>query len=217
MTKKADAILHTTIKLFLRDGVRKITMDDIAESSNVSKVTIYKYFTDKDTLYREIGERIFSQYMLELERIVSSDTALVGKLYDFLNVICDFTNSGHLALCGELAKYNAAVEAEYERYLQTYRRSLTALIDEGMREGLVKRNLERDMVFHYIDMGVAYYQQNSEYRERMLRDNRFQRGYMLFYMSHIFVDGETLLSAYGGEPGGGILTESICRSGERGH
>ena len=114
MTKKADTILDTTTKLFLRDGARKISMDDIAENSNVSKVTIYKYFADKDTLYREIGKHIFSLYVRQLERIVSSDAALRDKLYDFLDMICDFTNSGRLALCGELAKYNAAVEADCE-------------------------------------------------------------------------------------------------------
>jgi AcrR family transcriptional regulator len=136
--KKADTILDTTIQLFLRDGARKITMDDIAENSNVSKVTIYKYFADKDTLYREIGVRIFSEYIFRLIQLVSSGDALVSKLYRFLDVICDFTDSGRLALCGELAKYNSDVGGDYERYLQTYKRSLTALIDEGMREGLLK-------------------------------------------------------------------------------
>jgi hypothetical protein len=50
------------------------------------------------------------------------------------------------------------------------------------------------MVFYYIDMGVAYYQQNADYRNRMLRERRFQREYMLFYMSHIFADGELPLT-----------------------
>ena len=59
MNKKADKILDTTIRLFIRDGIRKITMDDIAENSHVSKVTIYKYFVDKDSLYFEVSKHIF--------------------------------------------------------------------------------------------------------------------------------------------------------------
>lgn len=195
MSKKSDAIINTTIRLFLRDGVRKITMDDIAENSNVSKVTIYKYFVDKDTLFRAVGEHILSHYMLQLEQIVSSDAALVDKLYGFFDVICDFTDGGRLGLCEELAKYDTAIDAAYRQYLELYKRSLLSLIDEGMRNGLIKNDLDREMAYHYIDMGVAYYQQNSEYRSRMLRDDRFRRGYMLFFMSHIFADGEALLSA----------------------
>jgi AcrR family transcriptional regulator len=51
MNIKAEKILNTTIKLFIHEGVKKTTMDEIAEKANVSKVTIYKYFIDKDTLY----------------------------------------------------------------------------------------------------------------------------------------------------------------------
>jgi AcrR family transcriptional regulator len=37
MSKKADTIIHATIKLFLQDGVKKNTMDDIAKNANSIK------------------------------------------------------------------------------------------------------------------------------------------------------------------------------------
>jgi AcrR family transcriptional regulator len=119
MSNKAAKILNTTIKLFMRDGIKKITMDDIAENSNVSKVTIYKYFADKDSLYLEIGKYIFSNYTDQLKNIIVSDKALIEKLHGFLEVISDFTNSQNFQLCKELAKYNIAIENEYDLYMQT--------------------------------------------------------------------------------------------------
>lgn len=195
MNKKADKILNTTINLFIRDGIKKITMDDIAENSKSSKVTVYKYFVDKDTLYFDVGKHIFSDYIERLKSAVSSSEALVKKLYEFLDVISDFTNSKKFELCGELAAYNNAVETQYEQYLQTYKHSILALIDEGIESGLLKSNLDRDMIFHYIDMGVVYYQQSSEYRNKMLGDRGFQKQFMLFYISNIFADGAQILSA----------------------
>ena len=53
MNKKENKILNTTINLFIRDGIKKVTMDDIAEYAKSSKVTVYKYFVDKDTLYSQ--------------------------------------------------------------------------------------------------------------------------------------------------------------------
>jgi AcrR family transcriptional regulator len=196
MNKKADKILTTTIKLFIRDGIKKITMDDIAENSKVSKVTIYKYFVDKDSLYFEVGKHIFLDYTEQLNRAIASDEALIKKLYDFLDVISNFTNSGEFELCRELTKYNNAIETEYGLYLQTYRRALLTLIDAGIENGLIKSSLDRDMIFHYIDMGVIYFQQNSEYRNRMMSDSGFQKQFMLFYVSNIFADGAQVLSAY---------------------
>ena len=194
MNKKADKILSTTIKLFIRDGVRKITMDDIAENSNSSKVTIYKYFVDKDSLYFEVGKHIFSSYTKQLESTVACDEPLIKKFYVFLDIISDFTNSGKFELCRELIKYNSAVENEYDLYLQTYRRALLTLIDEGIKNGLIKETLDRDMVFHYIDMGVVYYQQSPSYRSKMLSDSDFKDKFMRFYVDGIFIDGTKILS-----------------------
>lgn len=195
MNKKADKILNTTINLFLRDGIKKITMDDIAENSKTSKVTIYKYFVDKDTLYFEISKHIFSEYIEQLKSTVASGEILVKKLYGFLDIISDFTNSGKFELCRELAAYNNAVETEYKLYLQTYRHAILTLIDKGIESGLIKSELDKDMIFHYIDMGVVYYQQSSEYRNKMLDDSGFQKQFMLFYISNIFADGAKILSA----------------------
>jgi AcrR family transcriptional regulator len=195
MNKKAEKILNKTTNLFIRDGIKKITMDDIAENSKVSKVTVYKYFVDKDTLYFEISKYIFSNYIEQLKSTVTSGEALINKLYDFLDIISNFTNSGKFKLCEELAAYNDAIETEYELYLQTYRHSILTLIGEGIENGLIKSNLDRDMIFHYIDMGVVYYQKSVEYRNKMHDDNGFQKQFMLFYIGNIFADGAKILSA----------------------
>ena len=188
MNKKADKILNTTMRLFIRDGIKKITMDDIAENSNVSKVTIYKYFVDKDSLYLEVGRHIFSHYIVRLESIIASDEVLIKKLYDYLDVISDFTNNGQFELCKELTRYNNDIENEYELYLKTYRRTILTLIDEGIENGLIKSDMDREMVFHYINMGLVYYQQSPGYRSKMLNDSGFQKRFMLFYVGNLFVD-----------------------------
>lgn len=194
MSKKADKILNSTVKLFIREGVKKTTMDDIAANSSVSKVTVYKYFVDKDTLYFDLAKHIFSQHIVRLEKIIGSGESLVTRLYDYLDAVSDFVDSGELDLCRELAAYNSDIEAVHRRYLQTHRSSMLTLIDEGIAKGLIKNELSRDMIFHYIDMGITYYQQSPEYRNKMLNDTEFRQQFMLFYISSIFTDGAKMLS-----------------------
>jgi AcrR family transcriptional regulator len=193
MNKTAEKILDATIRHFIREGIRKATMDALAEISVVSKVTIYKYFKDKDALFSEINNRILSGYTLDLERIAGSGDILIKRMLGFLDVISDFVNSGRFDLCRELARYDPRIEDGHELYKKAYRRAMLALIDEGLQSGLIKKEMDSDMVFYYIDMGVAYYQQSSDYRNRMSRDEKFKQHFMLFYVSNIFVDGEKLL------------------------
>lgn len=193
MSKKAEKILNTTIRLFLDSGARRTTMDDIAEHSGASKVTIYKYFTDKDTLYLEAGRHILSAYMERLEAVLSSGEPLVRKLCDYLDAVSDFTDSGKYELCLELTRYNHELESEQKLYLRTYKQTMLALIDEGLARGLLKNTLDRDSIFYYIDMGVVYYQRNPEYRGKMRGDAGFRQHFMQFIIGNIFTDAKKLL------------------------
>jgi AcrR family transcriptional regulator len=194
MNKKAEKILGTTTRLFLREGVRRVTMDDIAENAGGSKVTVYKYFVDKDTLYSRVSERIFAHYVLQLEQLLASDDALIAKLNRYIAIVSEFIDSGQFDLCGELARYNSDSEAGYALYVQAYRRAMSALIDEGIADGLVRKDLDKEMCFYYIDMGLLYYQQNQEYRARMLNDGDFQHKFVSFHIGNIFTaDARTRL------------------------
>lgn len=194
MTNKKEIILNKTIDLLIQNGVRKTTMEDIAEYSHTSKVTIYKYFIDKDALYYEIGTLLFADYSRQLQNIFSANVAYKQKLYDFLDAINNFFKSGRLDLCKELDKYNEKIAREYQRHVLENKKSILAMIDEGVRIGFIKNDLDRDMIFYYIDMGIVYFQQNEEYRNRLINDDGFQKWFLLFYIGHIFADGTEVLS-----------------------
>ena len=56
--QKRQAILTAATTLFLRNGFRATSMDEVASVAEVSKQTVYKQFTDKGALFREIVEGI---------------------------------------------------------------------------------------------------------------------------------------------------------------
>jgi AcrR family transcriptional regulator len=52
--RKRRAILEAGTTLFLRNGYRGTSMDEIAALAGVSKQTVYKHFADKESLFSEI-------------------------------------------------------------------------------------------------------------------------------------------------------------------
>ena len=52
--RKHGAILEAATTLFLRNGYRGTSMDEIAARAGVSKQTVYKHFADKERLFSEI-------------------------------------------------------------------------------------------------------------------------------------------------------------------
>jgi AcrR family transcriptional regulator len=60
-------ILDAAERRFLRNGLEHTTMADIAEEAGITRMTLYRYFRDRDTIAFEIAVRM-------LERVVSGNT-----------------------------------------------------------------------------------------------------------------------------------------------
>ena len=52
--RKRRAILEAGTEVFLQNGYRGASMDEIAALAGVSKQTVYKHFSDKEALFTEI-------------------------------------------------------------------------------------------------------------------------------------------------------------------
>jgi TetR/AcrR family transcriptional repressor of mexJK operon len=52
--RKRTAILDAATTVFLRNGYLGTSMDEIAALAGVSKQTVYKHFTDKESLFTQI-------------------------------------------------------------------------------------------------------------------------------------------------------------------
>ena len=82
-----ERILNKAAELFMRYGIRSITMDEIATQLGISKKTIYQFFTDKDDMvgavidqeikknehecvqFREVADNAVHQIFLALESV----------------------------------------------------------------------------------------------------------------------------------------------------
>lgn len=51
MAEKKQHILQTAQEVFIRNGYERTSMDAIAQEANVSKMTIYRQFNDKEALF----------------------------------------------------------------------------------------------------------------------------------------------------------------------
>src|SRR5919109_2649313 len=84
-TRKRRAILEAATALFLRNGYRGTSMDEIAALARVSKQTVYKAFSDKERLFSEIvisavneaADPVYDE-VLELEDSGDVETDLRG-------------------------------------------------------------------------------------------------------------------------------------------
>jgi len=78
--QKRTAIIKAAQELFAQQGVSAVRITDIAARAGVSRVTIFKYFEDKDTLAKEAMVSWIGLLISEYEGIVKSDMPFYQKL-----------------------------------------------------------------------------------------------------------------------------------------
>lgn len=82
MIETKENILISSKDLFSKYGYKKVTMDEVAKASKVTKKTVYSYFSDKQTLVKELINIELKTMMKEVDRY-SSDKSL--SFFDFIN------------------------------------------------------------------------------------------------------------------------------------
>lgn len=187
-TNKRRKILDNSIKLFVDNDIKKVTMDDIAKLSNVSKMTVYKYFSDKESLYNYVGVAVIESCYNALIGLLDSDINVIQKMIGVTSVLVDFITQEHLSLCIELGALNNDVNIEIEQFNTNIKEIIISLIKEGKKNKLIYEDISDECIYHYIDMGLNYFQHNLEYREKIMSDSSFRRDYMTFIWSNIFID-----------------------------
>ena len=72
-----EHIATTAIQLFARNGIKRVSMDDVARKANVSKRTLYDFYRDKEDLLLDALRSLMMPVSEEIERLSGrSETAL---------------------------------------------------------------------------------------------------------------------------------------------
>ena len=69
MDDKKEYILKQISELYLKFGIRSITMDDVAGEFGISKKTLYLYFKDKADLVSEVIDFYIQDPMFSLNNV----------------------------------------------------------------------------------------------------------------------------------------------------
>jgi len=140
-------ILQGASELFMRYGVKSITMDEIARHLCISKKTIYQHFADKDELVITFTRMVLMQQQSEINEMEQNKSNVMESLRDiseFLrNKVCNI-NPG---LLFDLKRYfPQAWKIFTEHKKQFMKDHLKRILERGMAEGFFRSDLNVEVL-----------------------------------------------------------------------
>lgn len=82
---KRTRILNAAQSLFVRYGVKRTSIDEVARAADIAKGTLYLYYDSKETLFAEVAKKICADILAEAKKAAAMPAPLGERLVGILD------------------------------------------------------------------------------------------------------------------------------------
>jgi len=149
--KKKDAIIKASLALFRAKGYTKTSINEIAAGAEVSAVSIYNYFQNKENLVKECASALLGEAQEMVYSLLYAEMSFKDRL---LRVV---------TLCAEkphelLAEYFSQEALEDKVFVELLNREMSKMrldvisvfIESGKEEGVINPSIATDTILHFL-------------------------------------------------------------------
>jgi AcrR family transcriptional regulator len=145
-----ERIQEKATELFLRFGIRSVTMDEIASQLGISKKTIYQSFADKEELVAAVFEEMMNNSKRDC--IVDKEKAenAVHELFLAMDMMEDLFKTMNPYVLYDLEKYHLTVFRKFLEFKNDFLyKVVKANLEWGMAEELFRPDLNIDITSRF--------------------------------------------------------------------
>lgn len=152
--EKDVLIFKVATDLFLKQGYAATSMEQIAKTAKISKITLYGRFPDKDTLFRSVIQHKCEEYTLPSDFMPFADVPM-AKALTAIGV-----KFAALVMSDEAIQMHRIIEAESMRHPKIsllFYDAAPAMIKKGLRELFVAWKKRGVIKTKDIDKAIEHY------------------------------------------------------------
>src|SRR5512138_97505 len=147
MELKTRNIADRARGVFLKYGIRSVSMDDICRELGMSKKTLYRYFGNKSDLVSRILQQSLEDFESNINAVSVNGHNAIDVLLELSHVIDEHMQGVSLAISFDLQKYYPEI---YHEYLVKKREfasgHLRQNIEKGIHEGYYRQDLNSALI-----------------------------------------------------------------------
>jgi len=147
--KRRKDILDAAERVFFRQGVEKATMDDVAQEAELSKATLYLYFSSKEEIYFAIYLRGQDKLFSMIDKATKAVGNTREKLSRYMSIVVNFQKKYpnyfeaffyFLTRGVQLSDDNVYLK-QHKETGRAFLNNWIRLIQKGQDEGFIRANL----------------------------------------------------------------------------
>jgi AcrR family transcriptional regulator len=145
-----NRILFKSRELMHRQGIKHVTMDDIASQLGISKKTIYQFYKDKDALVMAVINFELEEQALKCKKTQAIAENAVHEMFMILEDIQHMFKNMNPMTMNELAKYHPLAFERIQHHKDAFMHQIIKEnLIKGVAEGLYRKDIDPEILSIY--------------------------------------------------------------------
>ena len=143
-----NKILQVSQLMFLKYGIKSVTMDDIVRELGMSKKTLYQYFENKDDLLNQIVDTTIAEDREKMQQIKAVATDAIDEIFRVAqHVATELSRLKSPTILFDMQKYHRSVWQKFDDFANgDVFHHIKANLERGIKEGLYRNDLDPDII-----------------------------------------------------------------------
>ena len=139
---KFEAIAAAAKSLFWKHGIRRVTIEEICQDAGVSKMTCYKYFSNKTAIAKYLIEDMFESGIKAYKEIYHSDISYEEKVKKMLDLKMSNSHEMSQELLDDIYKNQ---DEELSETIETIKKRMIGIYLDDIREAQKIKEIRDDV------------------------------------------------------------------------
>jgi AcrR family transcriptional regulator len=144
---KRELILKTGKELFWKYGYKRVTIEEVCKEAGISKMTYYKYFSNKMELVKVLMDEILQAGLIKYRKLMDSDLPYSEKVLGMIELKKEQTHT----MSSEFFKdYVQSGDPELIAYLEKLSKDNFKIFVEDFRKAQENGDIRKDLKVEFI-------------------------------------------------------------------
>ncbi len=176
--KNRSSIIRSATELFLLQGIKKVSVSDVAQKAGVTSATVYNQFGSKDALLREVIIEWFNRTLEAYKQVLHSEMPFEEKLQEVMSFKSDLAGKMHGEfLMAATSDIDPRTKEYFEKeYMVELIKCVNDFYTEGKEQGYIDPELSTETILRYTEIirrglqAEAEMTTDPEYTSKLLRE-----------------------------------------------
>ncbi len=150
-SKKFQQITETAHDLFMRHGIKRITIEEICRTAGVSKMTFYKYFNNKNDIAISVLDSMFTKGEKRYQDIMARDVPYSEKVKGIIKMKLEASEDASNEMLQDLWHNPVPEVADYMK--KRTQATLEKFLDDmtlAQKNGEIRQNINPHFILYII-------------------------------------------------------------------